>query len=478
MVDITSLEKLRPCGRLETYSTARHHLGIYKNVGLTATYMYKDEVLVDLEKHVFHALHQVIAKHPNLTAIPLDEDQSFPNVSFARLPQIDLRTCVIFRTRKTPLPKDGEADHEVDELLAEQHSRDLKNALGTAPFWRLIILDSQTEDKSFSATWLFHHALSDGSSAMLFHESFLAALNTPALDSHSGNIVKSPNINLAPPLEELHPMSMSWSFFLRVIGAALIPSIFARRPAKLWTGSPLPAKIEPSSRARFRTVVLTEEATKALAAVCRREQTSVTAALQCIFATSLFANLPASEFDKLKIDVPISLRPILQVADGQMINAISQYTYTHTRPSSNPRPTTSNTNSQHEFSWAEARDVKATIQAEVARKGHDNPIALLKYVSDMPAFLQQKLGKPREASVDMSNLGVWKGKEDADAKWHVGRMTFSQSLNVVSSPIGMNVVTGGDGKAVVNFCWSEEAVENELMEGVIGGFREGVSSVI
>jgi hypothetical protein len=38
-VVVENLEKLRPCGRLEKYSTARHHLGYFNNVGLTAIYI-------------------------------------------------------------------------------------------------------------------------------------------------------------------------------------------------------------------------------------------------------------------------------------------------------------------------------------------------------------------------------------------------------------------------------------------------------
>jgi hypothetical protein len=170
MANIKELEKLRPCGRLETYSTARHHLGYYNNVAVTVTYSSPSTSNTSLESLIFSALRQVIAKHPNLSVIALDEDKSHPQVYFARLPSIDLRKCVEFPVRKGPISSDGEIDGDLEQVIAEQHSRNFKDDLGTKPFWRLVVLTSPNDKSTFTATWVFHHALSDGASALLFHE--------------------------------------------------------------------------------------------------------------------------------------------------------------------------------------------------------------------------------------------------------------------------------------------------------------------
>lgn len=114
----------------------------------------------------------------------------------------------------------------------------------------------------------------------------------------------------------------------------------------------------------------------------------------------------------------------------------------------------------------------------MAKEGRDNPIALLKYVSDMPKFFKEKLGKPRESTSDISNIGVYRPKEGSEGPWSIGRMAFSQTPNLTSSPFGVNIVTGGDGNAVVNFSWTEGAVEKELMAEVVDGFEKGVESLI
>ncbi|KAF1942855.1 hypothetical protein EJ02DRAFT_157871 [Clathrospora elynae] len=481
MTDSLNLEKLRPCGRLETFSTARHNLSFYRNVGFTATYTSSDTPQSPLGNNIFAALRHVIAKYPNLSAITLNEEQSFPNVYFARLTEIDLRTCVEICERRTPFPKDGEADEELDEALAQQHSRDFKEGLGSKPFWRLLVQTSPNQATQFSASWMWHHALADGGSALLFHESFLAGLNASGPDSDAGPIVPTPIATLLQPLEELHPMSMSWPFFLQAILGAMLPSIFAKRPAKLWAGNPVPEDTTTLPTPRYRTLIFSKETTLKLAQASRAERASMTATLQCLLAASLFANLPATEYDKISIFGPISMKRFLDVKETQMTNAIATYDYMHRRPSSRPTNSISSSPSPshilQNFSWDEARAVKFKIQAEIAKEGRDNPNALLKYVSDMPGFFLEKLGKPRSPSAEVSSLGVWRDKQGG-GKWEVGRMVFSQFPDLTAGAFAMNVVTGGDGNAVINFCWGEWAVGEGMMRKVIEGVGDGVEGLI
>ncbi|KAF2845546.1 hypothetical protein T440DRAFT_263879 [Plenodomus tracheiphilus IPT5] len=478
MIDLMKLEKLRTCGRLETFSTARHHLGLYKLVGCTATYT-STKSGASIEQLIFAAVRHVVLKHPNLSAIPISEDQSYPNVYFARLPEIDLRTCVEFHIRKSPLPGDGERDEELEALLTKEHQRDFKHEHGPYTFWRLVVLTCCDDSNVFTASWFFHHALADGASAVIFHESFLAGLMNADWETESEPIVSSPDTALLPPLEELHPMSISWPFFLQAISRALLPSIFDRRPHGLWTGKCVPEIISSQSVPCHRTTVLSAQETTALARACRRETTSVTAALQCLLGAVLLANLPDTEYDRICIQGPMSIRPLLAVKHDQMTNAISAYSYVHTRATATVgvEEESQETVMRH-FSWDEARAVKSTIAAVVAKQGRDNPIALLKYVSDMPKYFLDKRGKPRMPSAEMSNIGLWKSKQGGEDDWAIGRMTFSQCPALTSSPMAVNIITGGDGNAVVHFCWNPEAVEERFMDGVIEQFQLGVEALL
>lgn len=472
-MDIGDLEKLRPCGRLETYSTARHHLGYYNNVGLTVTYNSSSQSSDALKDSIYAALKHVIAKHPVLGAVPVDEDKSYPDTSFVRLPFIDLSKCVEIRDRKSKTPSDGEVDAELDQLLAEQHARNFKDDLGTKPFWRLIVLASTTDNDTFTATWTFHHALCDGASALIFHQTFLAGLNNMETVPNADPIVKTPTTPLPPAFEDLHPMTISWPFFLNTIAKIILPSIFDSRPEKLWTGNPVPTKIPSPPQFDFRTLILSANTTKLLAQASRKENVSVTCTLESLLAASLFKYLPPSQFDKIKFSNPMSMRRFLKdLPDDQMLVAVNQYHFTHHRTPS-PHASTVLQN----FSWSEARAVKSTIDAELAKAGADNPVALFKYVSSMHDYVDGLLGKPRGSSAELSNIGVYRNKDEG-GRWMIGRVTFSQCPTPTGDPFCVSAVTGGDGCASLNFSWFEGAVEEGLVGKVMEGFREGVEALV
>ncbi|KAF2821384.1 hypothetical protein CC86DRAFT_373726 [Ophiobolus disseminans] len=475
MVNVKELARLRPCGRLETYSTARHHLGYYNNVILAATYL-SSLSSHSLEPFIYFALIEVIAKHSNLSAIPLDEDKSYPDVHFVRLPSIDLRTCVELRERKGSLSKDGEADEELDGILMEQHGRGFAEDLGMKPFWRLTVLRSSTENTTFTAVWAFHHALLDGASALMFHDSFLSALSkhSQGPDLNPTPIVDSPTGPLPPPFEEQHTMTISWLFFLGAIASSLLPSIFDKRPPNLWTGNRIPEEITSVPKFNSRTFVLAADTVKRLAQLSRGQGVTVTASLHALVAASLFANLPEHDFDKVNIAAPVSMRPFLEdVPDDQMTNAITSYEITHHRPT----PTHSEKGGALQyFSWAEARSVKSAIQATVAKTGSDNSIALLKYVSNIHDFLTSNLGKERTLSTELSNVGVYKPKSEGE--WKIGRMTFSQCANPMDAAFHINVVTGGDGNASLNASWCDGAVEEDLIGKVMDGLKKAVEQLV
>jgi len=474
-MDIDQFEKLRPCGRLETYSTARHHLGFYNNVGLTATYTTSSDSIRPIQDLVFAALHHVVAEHPNLSAIPVNEDKSYPDVYFARLPDFDLRRCVDFHTRSYSIPRADGVDTEVDKVLRQQHCLNFKSHI-PGPYWRLIVTAFPDDRQTFTASWVFHHALADGASAMIFHETFLEGLNKdmrhPMKDVE--RLVRPPSLPLTPALEDLHPMTTSWPFFLSAVAGSVMPGYFRRTP---WTGAPI-AQSPPQST--IRSVILSADTTRTFAAWCREQQTSVTAALTTLLALAIFQVTPPSA-NEIAIGMPISLRPFLALARNQMANAITNHT------ASFRRSDVLNENEDEDIPQI-TRRVKAELTCEVKKKGADNPIALLKYVSNMHTFFTEKLGTERETTAEVSNLGVYRprvrGLEenivvpeqehqvgDGAQSWKIGRMLFSQSYNHTGPMVSLSAVTGGDKCLAMSFTWPVDLETTGLDEEKLGGKR-------
>ncbi|KAF2648155.1 hypothetical protein K491DRAFT_722809 [Lophiostoma macrostomum CBS 122681] len=510
----TPSEKLRFCGKLEQFSTARHHLGFYTNVQLSATYSHPTSI-VSLEPLIFAALRKIISQHSILSAIPLDEHTDSPY--FARLPSIDLRTCVEFLTRKSPIPRDGQPDEELETIIAIHHNKNFKDGRGTKPFWRLIVLHAPSAATTeFTASWVYHHALADGASGLVFQHHFLAALQSLSrsdlLKINSEPIVKSSTSPLLPSLESLHPLPISIWFLLKTLWRQWFPA----SRVGLWTGNCItpPSADSTPTTTRTKTLVLDKVTTKRLVQLSRREGTTLTGTLQSIIAASIFINLRDSGKDhqhtRLHSSGAISLRRFLTLpshdSDGNSLAELDineqigtwagPYDFDHYLASSKNRGLSKATRVADLFSWTEARAIKAAISTEVSKNLSNNPIGLMRYISSIPTFFTSQIGKERSDSFELSNVGVSKGlppdpvfvsgkeverdrsESEEGGKWQVGRCVFSQCASVAGAAVQVSAVTGGDGNAVLVFSWSEDVVDGKLVEGVVRDVEEGVRSIL
>jgi hypothetical protein len=382
----------------------------------------------------------VIDSHPILSAIPVDEDSAHPY--FARLSSINLEEAVTFFARKQPSIDNG-TDVELDALLQAQHNLPFKARYGEAPFWRLMILtDPAVENGTeFVACFIFHHALGDGGSGMIFHKHFLSALaSTPP--PLSNTTILSSNTPLLPNLEAALPLTVS-------------PPNPAPTLPGLWCGSQITAPMTTN----FRSLRIPTITTSQFIQACRANGTTITATVPVLLACALSSLLPP-QYQSFEALIPVNLRRWLpgSLKDtegmGVFIDAFSQY-YMRTNLSS--------------FTWDEARRSKATINSYLKTGGQEVNVARLQSVGDMRGFFLGKLGKERGSSFDVSNIGGLAGGEGGE--WRMGKMVFSRSAFVSGSAFSTGVVTGPDGCLVFGFVWQEGVVERELMEGVIEKVR-------
>ncbi|KAK2865000.1 hypothetical protein FQN49_004008 [Arthroderma sp. PD_2] len=479
---LSKLERLRPVGRLERYSTARNSLKFYTNVAVTASYVLPSTCSLPLKDCIYKALETLVGQHPVLSAIPLEEDSTNPY--FARLPEIDLDQCVTFQQRKSSLPSkpsskddgesnpdpDRERDVELDELLNVQHNASFSAPL---PYWRLCVLTDHQDSCQFTAAYVWHHAIGDGSSGKAFHKTFLQALHhacsAPPLDVKS--VIVSPKTPLLPNLEEVYPMPLSIFFILSVLFFTKIWKT-ARDPG-LWTGTKITTPLEN----QIRHLVVSERDTIALRDLCRENKTTVTAALQTLLANALFTNLP-EQCTKLYCEGAISNRRWLtddSITDDSIGVWVQDFGELYSRDKFSKKE------DRLEFSWDEARRSKQNLDRILSKKGKNAMVAMLKYVGDYQNELfLPKLGKEREKSFEISNVGVFRsGSEDLEAKEkgpQIGRMVFTQSANVFGSAISSSVITGEDGCLVLGLSWQKGVVDADLVAAVIRTVNEKLVS--
>jgi hypothetical protein len=413
-------------------------------------------------------LSTVIAQHPILSAVPVGEDEADPY--FARLPQIDLAHAVKFVHKKRALKvENGWNDEDLDQMLEEQHSINFKRDYGQLPFWRLIITQCDVTSSEFIASFIVHHALCDGNSAMAFHRTFFTALNDVTdlrAASDASTILTSSESCLLPSLEDALPLSLSFTFILKSIWK----EFFGKAPTGIWTG-PAIAFPDPIARTRFRSMTLNSSTIARVLATSRKASTTLTGTVEVLLADAMFEHLPSGQYSKLVIDGPISLKRFLPQRgfhQDAMGTYVSMYQHTHTRRVSGATSLAQ-----------ESRKVKATIDAEVSKQGRDSATGLLWFVSDMHAFFKDKEGKSRGSSAELSNIGVFKPPQYAESNrtWNMGTMIFSQSANVTGVPLEVSMVTGVDGGLTLGFSWMEGVVEDLWVEKVAKSLKLKLESV-
>jgi hypothetical protein len=432
---------------LEQFSSARHHLGFYNNVGISTAYVCPNLRPADLKATIFSALAIVIERHPILSAIVVDEDSNAPY--FARLPKINLEDAVAFVTRQKPVPvTENGRDAELDGILEVQHNTSFKENYGSLPFWRLIILTAAETENGFVAAFIFHHALGDGGSGMMFHRDLLTALSAehPPL---SCNVIYTPNAPLLPSLETLLPKAT--------------PSTSATTPPKaLWSGS----KIIPPTRSNFLSLVLSSSTSSHFLKACKAHATTLTSTVPVLIASAFFSTI-SSDFNSLECTIPVSLRrwipePIDENVIGVYIDAFSAY---YSRSSV----------STPQFPWLEAARSRELITDYLKNNGEKVNVAKFKEIKDMRNFFLGRVGQERASSFDFSNLGAMKIEENGE--WGMGRMVFSRSTFVSGSAIAVGVVTGADGCFTLGFCWQEGVVGRDVVEMVVEKVKVGIEGL-
>jgi NRPS condensation-like uncharacterized protein len=415
-----------------------------------------------LEPTIFRALSNVIQRVPILCAVPMDED--LPTAYYVRLPEIDLRQAVEFVDME---PEASDFDQQLQDCLNAQHNLNFEND-GKCPFWRIVIFRSSVETSKFVASFVFHHSIGDGRSGMAFHRNFHAALLELDISAKIGDVqsivLTSPEIILDPNMEEVLPLPFSAWF----IGSMMWKMIFGDNDDKRWSADP----IDFAVAARETNILLVSIApgkVKALLSRSREHSVSLTATLEAILAESLFSNL-SNKYTKLTSSVSVSMRRFIpEISDDSIGNFVSAHNHNFSR---------TDAASQESF-WEEARRIKALIATELAKKGQDSPVGLLRYAGPLRKYFMEKEHKPRNSSFEVGNLGVFNYQQvPGPSDWVVGQAIFSQSQNVCGPPLSASIATGPDGSLNVSFAWLETTLERQWVERVIESFQVKIDETI
>lgn len=442
-------------------------MGFYHSVGVTARYTSPPGQRLT-RPCLFRALEIVIGTHAALGLTILDEGTEKPY--FARLKSIDLDQAVTF------IQLSGSSEEaqqqELDQIISEYHSVRFQG-LGQLPVWLVLVVEPEKHDpvRGVDVVFIFHHAIGDGAAGQAFHMALLKALDSPPASEslQVPHIVTPPALPLLGSLEALVPLPISYALLLRTLWTQVwFPR---RRPPTFWSGTPIHLPSD-GLKTTFRTIIFTPQTLAYLLSACRAEKTTITALLQVLIAKSLFSALPADSASHLASSIAIDLRRSIPataaVTDETMGVFVCSLATNHARHTLTHTPL-----------WELAREYRCALESRVRAGTRNVDTGMLKYVDDYEKHFRTLLGRCREKSFEVSNLGVFKGVRSRSGGWDVpARVVFSQSAGVAAPAVAFSVMSVKGGEMVVGVSYQDSAVEPELVARVLENLRGEVEEVV
>ena len=463
-------------------------------VAYTASYQAPDAIFsgTSLVPLIYGALHVVAAQHPALSCGIIDEDH--PDPAFICLDEIDLQHCVVFKHVSEQLSSPSQRTKILEEILAHEHSL-LWPHLSTRPTWKLLVVPYLAGNYGstrplIDISFIFHHALFDGLSGPAFHRSFLNALNRPeAYESTDPIIHVSKSVELPPPVEDKLCLRVTYRHLLWELFATYLPALarpFASSTNTPWTGYPASLPTTSSYVSHVRIIDVPADRLHTILTQCKQEHSTFTAALHGIIVQCLSQLVP--DAPAFVGSTPYSVRSFTGTAADEMVNQVSVIATTYPRDLIESVQKKSGTGLPDRADiYVIGRQLLQDLQTSKSAFPVDNILSLLQYLSDYHAYFRKQLGRPRGATFEVSNLGVFRpspsppaednAAEDEGHGWNIERVLFTQGGSVVGNALSFNCASVEGGPLTVSLTWQEGAVETILAERLLQLVEETLMSL-
>lgn len=462
----------------EHFSTSRHALGFNRGIANSCQYVVAKDMLRgrSVRMVVEEAVARLILRLGGLRVGITDEDTN--KACFVQVPSMNLQDLVNWKT--IAVKSSDEYDQQVLHVIKcrlEQLWPDVANR----PPWQLLVVQNEhttSENVVLDVVFAVHHALSDGKSTTVFHSELLRELNspsspTPELVNHQ--LIFSTRPILAPSQEDLVRPKISWSFFLKVIWSEFAPWWAKPTPSPApWTGKPVTP--EPH-KLHLRALTIAPSTVTRLIAACRAHGTTLTGILHILILASFAHHVPKEVASSFSGETPISLLPWAKLplgSDMDLSRVLTDLTTGTKRvweaatvADIRSRLCGADANGEEELIWPLAAIWRNEMKTKVATLPNDDVVGLMQYITDFHKRWLDKLGKARDATWDLSNVGTIRGHSlDGGGPWAIQRSLFTQPVLVAGAALGVNVAGIDGGPVNLVLSWQATVVEEVIVHGV------------
>lgn len=473
---------LRNPGPNELRCIARDTLGHYRGLIVGGVYQLRGLGKVDpysIDTYVPSVKH-CIDEHPALS-LTIGKDAA-GSTTWIRLQELDIRNhiqilkLVDLHTENIDASEDVVFKRSLSILHGEPFSLDVMT-----PRWKVVVVPMpSTEDLALRRCFIsvvYSHSIGDGMSGLAFHGTFLKALKDTVDSNAQGPmeyVYPTSEKPLPFQLDQPDCLPISWSYLLAPLLGEYLPKLagFLRLPSEFsididstWTGALSFYKPEGH---RTAIDIFSLDGSTVLSALkaCRSHDAKLTALLHQFIVNALSKVLPGSISSQKQIIISqtaINLRALVGVSNNEMGLYASRVNQTHAIDISREQESITDLNDPG--LWSSARDLTAKL-AQGSSTLKDQATGLLRYITDTQAWTERKIGKPRDASYELSNILAFDPKNDPSSSsndatkpgWSLQKLLFSQPANATGSPLAFNIVSVKDGDLVCVVSWQVGAL--------------------
>ena len=357
----------------------------------------------------------------------------------------------------------------------------------STPAWKVTVI-AFSQQRCFIGFSL-SHSLGDGMSGVAFHRQLLCALQE--LPATAEDVVyTSPPKQLAPPFDTPANLPISWSFLL----APLLGSLLPKRVATLfglgaggdsvtdrtWTASPL--FYNPNNhRTGVEMVSIDATTLDDALRICRMHNAKLTGLLHRVIINAMSESFPDSaSIDTLAARTPLNMRGPVGRSNDEMGNFILADTQVHAIQKSDRSQ-----KNTHKIDWESARDITNRL-AMASTVLQNQSLGLLRYLSDVHAWVSSRVGERRDCSYELSNLTSFRPMDSGPIKERcaITEMVFCQPADVLGAPLNFNVVSVANGPMTISVTWqigalglSSEQQEVDFVHSICQGIKSGFAHV-
>ncbi|KAL7893558.1 alcohol acetyltransferase domain-containing protein [Trichoderma sp. SZMC 28014] len=460
----------------EQRSISREDLGFYHAVIVGALYEFGDDVDAYSPSSYYQPLRQCIEEHAYLSVAIGDAhtDKAF----YYHVLDIRLEQHVVIADHTAP----GDDLSGIQKVFADDLDKPFPSDV---PPWRVTVLPLQT---GCFIAFSYSHSIGDGWSGAVFHHTLLNAFRKCSTSSRSvDSLVKLPPRPLSPPFDTAERLPISWSYLIAPLFAMILPTFVTKLlrlrvsvsavDTSTWTGSL--SRFDAETH-RTKVVVYEIEAPLLSSAIraARGHDAKLTATFHGIVSRALSRAIPDPKYTNFASLTAVNMRRSIGIPPDEMGNFVSGAYMNH------PRDDT-----RGDFSddfWAAAR-LNTHKLMEAASALSDQPVGLLRYLLSIRKWLAGRIGKQRDSSYEVSNIGSFDADSrllnNTDKTTRITKMAFSQPGHVASSAMAFNLASVKDGNLIYSVTWQQGALgidedkEDDFVHDICAAIRQDLESL-